>query len=165
MGSGIVQHRSRIGQSRADHPGPPDLAEPKVPEAAVLTRSGQPDLRIYDRLLTGSLATAGGMMDRVIKQERIGELCGQFKLPTMGAQSVARFTAAGHGDALPIGSSWLGPLPRVARSRETLLPGAQLPMKARAVLGSRLSALWAKTKRVAPHAASMQRGWKQLPIW
>ena len=132
LGSGIVQHRSRIGQSRADHPGPPDLAEPKVPEAAVLTRSGQPDLRIYDRLLTGSLATAGGMMDRVIKQERIGELCGQFKLPTMGAQSVARFTAAGHGDALPIGSSWLGPLPRVARSRETLLPGAQLPMKARA---------------------------------
>ena len=33
-------------------------------------------------------------------QERIGQLCGQFKLPTMGAQSVARFTAAGHGDAL-----------------------------------------------------------------
>ena len=33
-------------------------------------------------------------------QERIGELCGQFKLPTVGAQSVARFTAAGHGDAL-----------------------------------------------------------------
>ena len=33
-------------------------------------------------------------------QDRIGQLCGQFKLPTMGAQSVARFTAAGHGDAL-----------------------------------------------------------------
>ena len=33
-------------------------------------------------------------------QERIGELCGQFKLPTVGAQSVVRFTAAGHGDAL-----------------------------------------------------------------
>ena len=27
-----------------------DLAEPKVPEAPVLTRSGQPDLKIYDRL-------------------------------------------------------------------------------------------------------------------
>ena len=35
-----------------------------------------------------------------VMQERIGELCGQFKLPTVGAQSVARFTAAGHGDAL-----------------------------------------------------------------
>ena len=31
---------------------------------------------------------------------RIGELCRHFRLPTMGAQSVARFTAAGHGDAL-----------------------------------------------------------------
>ena len=40
------------------------------------------------------------MMDTSIIQERIGELCGQFKLPTVGAQSVARFTAAGHGDAL-----------------------------------------------------------------
>ena len=36
-----------------------DLAEPKVPEAPALTRSGQPDLRIYDRLLTVSLAAAG----------------------------------------------------------------------------------------------------------
>ena len=35
-----------------------DLAEPKVPEAPVLTLSGQPDLKIYDRLLTVSLATA-----------------------------------------------------------------------------------------------------------
>ena len=41
------------------------------------------------------------MTDTVIMQERIGQLCGQFKLPTVGAQSVARFTAAGHGDALP----------------------------------------------------------------
>ena len=40
------------------------------------------------------------MTDTSIIQERIGELCGQFKLPTVGAQSVARFTAAGHGDAL-----------------------------------------------------------------
>ena len=36
-----------------------DLAEPKVPEAPALTLSGQPDLKIYDRLLTVSLATAG----------------------------------------------------------------------------------------------------------
>ena len=41
------------------------------------------------------------MMDTSVMQERIGQLCYQFKLPTMGAQSVARFTAAGHGDALP----------------------------------------------------------------
>ena len=42
------------------------------------------------------------MMDTSVMQERIGQLCHQFKLPTMGAQSVARFTASGHGDALPI---------------------------------------------------------------
>ena len=40
------------------------------------------------------------MTDTNVMQDRIGQLCGQFKLPTMGAQSVARFTAAGHGDAL-----------------------------------------------------------------
>ena len=40
------------------------------------------------------------MTDTSGMQDRIGQLCGQFKLPTMGAQSVARFTAAGHGDAL-----------------------------------------------------------------
>ncbi len=40
------------------------------------------------------------MMDTVIMQERIGQLCGQFKLPTVAAETVARFTAAGHGDAL-----------------------------------------------------------------
>ena len=32
------------------------LAEPKVPEAPLLTLSGQPDLKIYDHLLTVSLA-------------------------------------------------------------------------------------------------------------
>ena len=37
--------------------------------------------------------------DTRVMQERIGQLCHQFKLPTMSAQSVARFTAAGHGDA------------------------------------------------------------------
>ena len=79
-----------------------DLAEPKVPEAPVLVWSGKPDLKIYDRLLTVSLVAAGGvrMTDTSVMQDRIGQLCGQFKLPTMGAQSVARFTAAGHGDAL-----------------------------------------------------------------
>ena len=33
-----------------------DLAEPLVPVAPALTLSGKPDLNIYDRLLTGSLA-------------------------------------------------------------------------------------------------------------
>ena len=36
-----------------------DLAEPKPPEAPVLVWSGQPDLKVYDRLLTVSLAAAG----------------------------------------------------------------------------------------------------------
>ena len=42
------------------------------------------------------------MMEANAIQVRIGELCHQFRLPTMGAQSVSRFTAAGHGDALEI---------------------------------------------------------------
>ena len=41
-------------------------------------------------------------MDTGIMQERIGELCRQFRMPTMEAQSVSRFTAAGHGGALPV---------------------------------------------------------------
>ena len=40
------------------------------------------------------------MMEANAIQVRIGELCHQFRLPTMGEQSVSRFTAAGHGDAL-----------------------------------------------------------------
>ena len=40
------------------------------------------------------------MTDTTAINDRIGELCHQFRLPTMGAQSVARFTAAGHGAAL-----------------------------------------------------------------
>ena len=36
-----------------------DLAEPKPPEAPMLVWSGQPDLKVYDRLLTVSLAAAG----------------------------------------------------------------------------------------------------------
>ena len=35
-----------------------DLAEPRPPEAPVLMLSGKPDLKIYDRLLTGSLVEA-----------------------------------------------------------------------------------------------------------
>ena len=30
------------------------------------------------------------MTDTSVMQDRIGQLCGQFKLPTVGAQSVAR---------------------------------------------------------------------------
>ena len=40
------------------------------------------------------------MRDTTTMQQRIGELCHQFRLPIMGAQSVVRFTAAGHGEAL-----------------------------------------------------------------
>ena len=39
--------------------------------------------------------------DTSIIQERIGQLCYQFKLPTVAAEATPRFTAAGHGDALP----------------------------------------------------------------
>ena len=54
-------------------------------QALVSIATGKPDLKIYDRLLTVSLVAAGGV---------------RIKLPTVGAQSVTRFTAAGHGDAL-----------------------------------------------------------------
>ena len=40
------------------------------------------------------------MTDTVAIQDGIGELCHQFRLPTMGAQSVSRFIAASHGDSL-----------------------------------------------------------------
>ena len=40
--------------------------------------------------------------DTSVMQDRISQLCHQFKLPTMGAQSVDRFTASDHGEALPI---------------------------------------------------------------
>ena len=36
-----------------------DLAEPEPPEAPALVLTGKPDLKIYDRLLTGSLAGSG----------------------------------------------------------------------------------------------------------
>ena len=36
-----------------------ELSEPKPPEAPALVLSGKPDLKIYDGLLTVSLATAG----------------------------------------------------------------------------------------------------------
>ena len=35
-----------------------------------------------------------------VTTERISELCAQFKLPTVGAEAVNRFTRAGHGNAL-----------------------------------------------------------------
>ena len=54
------------------------------------------------------------MMDANAIQVRIGELCHQFRLPTMGAQSVARFTAAGRGDAL---STFLEVLKQEAEDR------------------------------------------------
>ena len=69
------------------------------------------------------------VVDTSVMQERIGQLCGQFKLPTMGAQSVARFTAAGHGDALP---SFLEVLEQEAEDRRhrrinRLRQGSRLP--------------------------------------
>ena len=40
------------------------------------------------------------MTDTSIVQERISDLCHQFKLPTVGVEAAPRFTAAGHGEAL-----------------------------------------------------------------
>ena len=57
-------------------------------------------------------------------QERIGQLCHQFKLPTLGTQSVARFTAAGHGDAL---STFLEVLEQEAEDRRQRRTASRLP--------------------------------------
>ena len=70
------------------------------------------------------------VVDTSVMQERIGELCGQFKLPTVGAQSVARFTAAGHGDALATlprgaGAGSRGPPPP---AHQPAAPGIQTPL-------------------------------------
>ena len=54
------------------------------------------------------------MTDTVAINDRIGELCRQFRLPTMGAQSVSRFTDAGHGEAL---STFLEVLEQEAEDR------------------------------------------------
>ena len=40
-------------------------------------------------------------MDTMAIQERNGQLCHQFRFPSMGAQAVSRLTTAGHGYALP----------------------------------------------------------------
>ena len=77
-----------------------ELAEPKVPEAPALVLTGKPGLKIYD--------------GTSVMQDRIGQLCREFKLPTMGVQSVARFTKAGHGDAL---STFLDVLEQEAEDR------------------------------------------------
>ena len=37
----------------------------------------------------------------VAMQDRTGELCHQFRLPTVGSEMVSRFISAGHGNALP----------------------------------------------------------------
>ena len=44
------------------------------------------------------------MVDRQapsVVRERIRQLCREFKLPTLAAETVSRFTEAGHAEALP----------------------------------------------------------------
>ena len=68
------------------------------------------------------------MMDVNAIQVRIGELCHQFRLPTMGAQSVARFTAALDPDHLlrdlPVPGTRRGPAYRHRRRGRTAEPTA-----------------------------------------
>ena len=55
-----------------DYAAVKDLAEPKPPAAPALVLSGQPDLKIYDSLLTGRLATAGCAYDGHRHQRHAG---------------------------------------------------------------------------------------------
>ena len=79
--------RAQGARSSAAHPvrpaGPEDIRPPA---------HGQPGHGGGVRMM---------VVDTSIIQERIGQLCGQFKLPTVAAEATPRFTAAGHGDALP----------------------------------------------------------------
>ena len=79
-------------------PGPAQGAQ--SPGADSVWEAGPENLRPPAQ---GQPGRGGGvrMTDASVIQDRIGQLCSQFKLPTVGAQSVTRFTAAGHGDALP----------------------------------------------------------------
>ena len=47
------------GSAPFDYPEVRELAEPKPPEAPALVLSGKPDLKVYDGLLTLSLAGLG----------------------------------------------------------------------------------------------------------
>ena len=63
-----------------------DLAEPKVPEAPALTLSGKPDLKSTTACSRSAWPRRGCAhdTDTSVMQDRIGQLCGQFKLPTVG---------------------------------------------------------------------------------
>ena len=41
-------------------------------------------------------------------EERVRELCRQFRLPTPAAETVDRFSDAGHADALPTAAAQTG---------------------------------------------------------
>ena len=79
-----------------DYPAVRELASPTPLRAPALSLPAMPGLQGLRLPADGG----GWMTDTTVIQDRIGELCHQFRLPTMGAQSVSRFTAAGHGDAL-----------------------------------------------------------------
>ena len=70
-----------------------DLAEPKPPEAPVLRLAGQPDLKVYDSLITADLAAAG--------------VCRAIAFEILVAHS------SGKMQALPV--NFDQPLPRIAR--------------------------------------------------
>ena len=88
---GVLRLRGGAGAGRTQgaRSASADPVRPARPESLRPAADGQP-------------GHGGGvrMTNTSVMQERIGQLCHQFKLPTMGTQSVARFTAAGHGDAL-----------------------------------------------------------------
>ena len=54
------------------------------------------DLGVYDRLLAG-----GADDDGHAGPKRGGRACREFKLPTLAAETVGRFSEAGHAAALP----------------------------------------------------------------
>ena len=94
------------------------------------------------------------MTDTSIMQERISDLCYQFKLPTVGAETTPRFTAAGHGAALP---TFLEVLEQEAEDRKSAShrPAAQ---DIQAALGQDLGDLRARPDALGTQAADGPTG-------
>ena len=140
-----------------------DLDDPQVPEAPALVLSVKPDLKIYDGLLTGRLDGSGcadeghgHQHDPRAHRTAVPPISAGGE-PAMGAQSVARFTEAGYGDALSASPEVLkqerpvedikGWRSRSATERSSFHMGEQAdprsrPMKPRMLhLGARLSSV------------------------
>ena len=84
---------------RFDYAVVKQLAAPASPEIPALELPGEVDL--VRQAAYGRCAMTTDTYAPSAVGERIRELCRQFRLPTLAAETVGRFSDAGHADALP----------------------------------------------------------------